>query len=359
MSKSSPSPPGSDSERNSDNNFEEIVNPEDLPSAESKPISIEEFDKNLPETVTLMKGPTGSKVYLIGTAHFSEQSQNDVATVIQMVQPHIVMVELCKSRINILLLDEKTLLEKAKNINMEKIMNTVKQNGIFNGLMYILLLSMNAHLTKELEMAPGGEFRRVFAEAKKVNHCAIQLGDRPIHITIQRAVAKLSWFQTLKLCWRLMTSKDPISKEDVEQWKRRDMLEELLAEMAAEFPALGEVFVHERDIFLTHSLQNAAMPQLINGQLESKRVVGVVGMGHIPGIIKRFPEVQTPYIPEIMTIPPQSLTSKIVRVSFRLSLLAFGGILIYRYVPGTKGITHSIINSCQNVANNIIKYTRS
>lgn len=30
--------------------------------------------------------------------------------------------------------------------------------------MYILLLSMSAHLTKELGMAPGGEFRRAFAE---------------------------------------------------------------------------------------------------------------------------------------------------------------------------------------------------
>lgn len=47
------------------------------------------------------------------------------------------------------------------------------------------------------------------------------------------------------------------SKEDVEKCKKRDMLEELLAEMAGEFPALGEVFVNERDIYLTHSLQIA------------------------------------------------------------------------------------------------------
>lgn len=44
------------------------------------------------------------------------------------------------------------------------------------------------------------------------------------------------------------------------------MLEQLLAEMAGEYPALGEVFVDERDIFLTHSLQAAA-----NGKLHPKR----------------------------------------------------------------------------------------
>ena len=30
--------------------------------------------------------------------------------------------------------------------------------------MHLLLLSMSAHLTKELGMAPGGEFRRAFNE---------------------------------------------------------------------------------------------------------------------------------------------------------------------------------------------------
>lgn len=38
------------------------------------------------------------------------------------------------------------------------------QNGVFNGLMYILLLNMSAHITRELGMAPGGEFRRAMAE---------------------------------------------------------------------------------------------------------------------------------------------------------------------------------------------------
>lgn len=170
MSDISQSPQGSDTERNSDNNFEEIASDlgsEEIPVVEKESkTNLEDFDKSLPETVTLIPGPHGSKVYIVGTAHFSEKSQNDVANVIQAVQPNIVMVELCTSRINILQLDEVTLLEEAKNINMEKIRNTIKQNGVFNGLMYILLLSMSAHLTKELGMAPGGEFRRAFTEVR-------------------------------------------------------------------------------------------------------------------------------------------------------------------------------------------------
>lgn len=327
-----------DSEQNSDNNFEEITNSEEISLEQDNASNINDFDNNLPETVSLIRVEDGSKIYLVGTAHFSIESQNDVARVIQAVQPHVVMVELCSSRINILQLDEKTLLEEAKNINMEKIRNTIKQNGLFNGLMYILLLNMSAHLTKELGMAPGGEFRTAFSEARKVNNCEIHLGDRPIQITIQRALARLSWFQTLKLCWHLLTSKDPISKEDVEKCKKRDMLEELLAEMAGEFPALGEVFVNERDIYLTHSLQIATYSNR-SGQT-SKNVVGVVGIGHVPGILKLWPKQQAQYISDIVTVPPPTVCSKVVRVCFKLSILSFGGYLIYRYVPVTRQIPY-------------------
>lgn len=52
------------------------------------------------------------------------------------------------------------------------------------------------------------------------------------------------------------------SKEEVELCKRRDLLEEMLALMSEEFPALGTVFLNERDVFLTHSLQMAAQPHL-------------------------------------------------------------------------------------------------
>lgn len=47
--------------------------------------SIEEFNANLPETVTLLRSRNGSNVYLIGTAHFSEESQKDVAGISQHI----------------------------------------------------------------------------------------------------------------------------------------------------------------------------------------------------------------------------------------------------------------------------------
>ena len=47
-------------------------------------------------------------------------------------------------------------------------------------------------------------------------------------------------------------------REEVEKCKDRDLLENMLAEMAGEFPALSRAFVAERDLFLAHSLQLTA-----------------------------------------------------------------------------------------------------
>lgn len=123
--------------------------------------NLAEFNQNLPETVTLLTSDNGSCVYLVGTAHFSEKSQDDVSLVIRNVKPDIVLVELCPSRVHILRHDEKTLLEEAKDINVTKIRNIIKSNGLINGIFYILLLNMSAKITKEIGMPPGGEFRRL------------------------------------------------------------------------------------------------------------------------------------------------------------------------------------------------------
>ena len=51
-------------------------------------------------------------------------------------------------------------------------------------------------------------------------------------------------------------------KEDVEKCKQKDILEQTIEQMTGEFPALGRVFVSERDIFLAHSLRKATQPIL-------------------------------------------------------------------------------------------------
>ncbi|XP_032454636.1 traB domain-containing protein isoform X2 [Nasonia vitripennis] len=305
------------------------------------------IDDDLPSTVTLLKTSEGGKCYLLGTAHFSVESQNDVSKVIQAVQPHIVMVELCLDRVHVLQLDEETILEEAKNINFSKIRDTIKENGLYTGLFQLLMLQMSAHLTKVLGLAPGGEFRRAFAEAKKIPNCIVHMGDRPIKITFSRAISALSWWQSIKLSWHLLTDKSPISQKDVEKYKCRDSLEELMAELAGEFPALEEVFVKERDTYLTYSLQLACSRPLVgpDGEPIPPRVVGVVGMGHTLGIIENWGKVKRSQIAPIMSIPPPSLSGRILKFTFKASLVGSIIYIGYKYIPMPTGVIQSLKSS--------------
>uniref|UniRef100_A0A8C9MCY3 Uncharacterized protein n=1 Tax=Panthera tigris altaica TaxID=74533 RepID=A0A8C9MCY3_PANTA len=82
--------------------------------------------------------------------------------------------------------------------------------GVMSGLMQMLLLKVSAHITEQLGMAPGGEFREAFKEASRGPFCKFHLGDRPIPVTFKRAIAALSFWQKVKLAWGLCFLSDPI-----------------------------------------------------------------------------------------------------------------------------------------------------
>merc|ERR1712002_1235214 len=120
-------------------------------------------DVELPATVTKLETKYGTRIFLVGTAHFSLDSQEDVSKTIHAVEPDVVMVELCDSRKHILSYDEEAL-QKPQTMNLATLSQYVKQAGVVRGITYLLLLNLSAHITKKLGMAPGGEFRRAFVE---------------------------------------------------------------------------------------------------------------------------------------------------------------------------------------------------
>jgi pheromone shutdown protein TraB len=296
--------------------------------------------------VTTLETSQGGKVYIVGTAHFSEESNRDVAETIRKVRPHVVVLELCQSRLSILSLDEKTLLEDSKNLNMEKIMQNIREQGVVQGVMYTLLLSLSAHLTRELGMAPGGEFRTAFAEAQRIPGCCVQLGDRPVHLTLRRAFASLNPWQKFKLGCSIMFSRETITKEEVEKCKDRDLLEGMLQDITGQYPQLSRVLVDERDLFLAYSLQLAASTFAdirAPDQPLPTRVVGVVGIGHVPGIIRNWGNVKDEDIPPLLQIPKQSLLSYLILRSIRLSVTGLFAFTVYRYL-----VPQSIKTACSS-----------
>ncbi|CAD6195121.1 unnamed protein product [Caenorhabditis auriculariae] len=280
-------------------------------------------------------------LYLIGTAHFSKESQQDVTETIKATQPDYVMVELCPARISILSMDEAALLNEAKELSTKKMINTIKQNGMVQGMLHVLLLSISAHVTRELSMAPGGEFRAAHRAAMQTQLCRVILGDRPIQVTLQRALASFSPWQKIRFFAHVVfCQRESITPEEVERCKQRDMLEELLAEMAGDFPQLSQIFVEERDAYMVHVLHSLLMKNTAEKRIswlnrnsqnvpwQPLSVVAVVGIGHTPGILSRW-EDPVDFAP-LLVIPPPTLTSKIVKTTFRVAFWGAAAYLIYR-----------------------------
>ncbi|XKL61952.1 hypothetical protein PGB90_001785 [Kerria lacca] len=305
--------------------------------------NLEEFDKNLPHTVTLLRTVDGARVYVVGTGHFSLESQNDVSLVMQNVKPHILVVELCEDRASVMQMDEETIMKEAKDFSLEKLKSIFNEAGVFQGIIYVLLLKLSANLTKNHGMAPGGEFRRALKEMVKLKRCLLYYGDRPLRITIKRALAKLSWWQSICIFFTLLFSKTDISIEEIEKYKQKDIVEEMMAKLLQDYPDLSYVLINERDIFLTHSLQTAAEKQIrsLGKGCVPTRVVGIVGIGHCAGISRLWGTVADTDIPPLLIIPEPTRTDIFIRRTFKYSFLCLAMVGVYYVVPFPKSWSSS------------------
>lgn len=129
------------------------------------------------------------------------------------------------------------------------------------------------------------------------------------------------------------------SAEEVERCKQKDLLEEMLEEMTGEFPSLSRVFVHERDVCLAHSMQLAAddahAESVRNGTTsqEPTSVVGVVGIGHVAGLVRHFEHVSEWDVKKLMIIPPRSKASRILVGVVKMSVVGLVCYGCYKIAP--------------------------
>jgi len=205
----------------------------------------------LPKTVSVIECVNGTKVYIVGTAHFSKESIEDVILVMEHTLPDIVLVELCPNRSHSMLLSEEDL---KRQISENSITSMIKDLGVSNGLLQYLLLRFTNYIMKQIGMAPGGEFRAAFQQASKQPHCHVVLGDRPIAVTMARTLSALGVWQKTKILFSLLFGLEPITPEDVESMKNEDLLEKLMKNLAGDYPELSRTILNERDIFLTKSI---------------------------------------------------------------------------------------------------------
>ena len=244
--------------------------------------------------------------------------------------PQVVVLELCKDRQLILYYSEEDILREGQQMSLSTIRNFIRRDGIVAGLCQALFLQMSAKITAQLGVAPGGEFRAGFEEATRIN-AGVVLGDRTVGVTFRRAMATMSLWKRVQLGFllvRTLGSGMEISPEEIESLREKDLVSLLVGELAAEMPAVVEVFVEERDKILACSLMQAAnCMQEPWGQ--PAVVVGVVGIGHLPGIEGNWMDSEcVGQLRELLQVPVPSRASRVVWTAVRIGMgMGFVGVV--------------------------------
>ncbi|ABW68488.1 TraB/GumN family protein [Desulfosudis oleivorans] len=235
------------------------------------------------------------EILLVGTAHVSRQSAEQVTQVIEAEQPDTVCVELCRPRFEAV--------RNREHWRQMDILKVVRDKKAFMLLANLLLAAFQKKIAEKFGIAPGQDMISAIETAEKIG-AKIHLADREIRATLARAWRSMGLWGKSKLLFQLVGSlagADEISEEEIEKLKQEDMLHMVLAELEASHPMLRKIIIDERDQYLAHSIYNAP----------GKKIVAVVGAGHVAGI-KRYWNTAID-IQALETVPPPGISGKVIK----------------------------------------------
>ena len=211
----------------------------------------------------------------------SRESIRLVEEVITAETPDTVCVELCASRY-------QALRQKDRWRDMD-IVKVIREKKAFLLLSNLLLASFQKRIAKKMDVTPGAEMLKAIEMADALG-AQVWLADRDIRATLSRAWHALGWWSKIKLVYQLLLSMgatEDITEEEIERMKQQDVLEALLSEVGRSMPMLKTILIDERDRYLAAKIRQAP----------GRKVVAVVGAGHVPGIQAHWNEDSRPLRP--------------------------------------------------------------
>ena len=239
------------------------------------------------------------KIIIIGTAHVSKESSEEVSRTICEEKPDNVCVEIDATRYKALQSPNSW-----KDLDIFKVLKN-KQGFLL--LANLALSSFQKKIGKSLDIKPGDEMKAAIDTAV-AEAIPFTFADREIQSTLKRAWAKSSFWGKSKLLSSLLGSiffSEKLSDTEIENMKKKSELDGMMSELANYMPSIKEVLIDERDKFLASKIFNA----------EGKKTLAVVGAGHVPGMIswiEKFDMGEDTNIDSLNVIPPPKIISKIL-----------------------------------------------
>ena len=253
----------------------------------------------------------GKELILIGTAHVSKLSAEQVKEVIEREKPDSVCIELDEQRFQSIMDSNKW-----KETDIFKVIKEKKASLL---LMNLAISSFQNRLAKQFDIKPGQEMIQGIESAKKVG-ANLVLADRNIQITFSRIwgnIGVVGKSQLLMSVFFSIFNKESISEDELEKMKSKDTLNAVLNDFTEAFPKLKTPLIDERDQYLAQKIKNAP----------GKKIVAVLGAAHVPGITKEIHKEHD--LQALAEKPPKSIVPKIIGWVLPVLLLS---IIAYTFI---------------------------
>ena len=246
----------------------------------------------------------GKEILLLGTAHVSKESCEEVRAAIIEGKPDVVAIELDEQRFASINDSEAW-----KNLDIIKVLREKKG---FLLLANLVLSSFQKRMGMNVGVKPGDEMRAGIDAAKELN-IPCEMVDRPIQTTLRRAWAKNGGMGKIKLLSALLASaasKEEVSGEEIENLKNKSEMDGMMSELAEFMPGVKQVLIDERDFYLAAHIWKALQKE------DRKSLVAVLGAGHLPGVQAHLEKIaagqESTDTEEISSLPPKKIGAKII-----------------------------------------------
>ncbi|MDT8447008.1 MAG: TraB/GumN family protein [bacterium] len=264
----------------------------------------------------------GRRIILLGTAHISAQSIEDVRQAITEYQPDQVCVELCVHRYDAI--------KNAEHWQRMDIVRVIKEGKAPLLLANLMLTAFQKKMGDQLGVRPGAEMVAAIEAAEAIG-AKVVLADRAVTTTLKRAWGALGFFEKLKALMHLIggsLNSQEVSEAEIEELKNTDVLTEAIESMAAELPGIKTVLIDERDRYLAQKIRSA----------EGPTVLAVVGAGHLPGIQRQITEEHD--LEPLRVIPKPSPWVNIIKFGMPLIIIAM---IVYGFAQADAQVSWEMI----------------
>ena len=220
------------------------------------------------------------EITLLGTAHVSPASARAVTALIDTGDFDTVAIELCASR-------QRAMVDPEAMGKLD-LFSVIRSGKVPMVAASLALGAFQQRLADQYGIEPGAEMRAAIDGALD-RGLTLALIDREIGLTLRRAYKAVPWWQRTELIAGLFAgvmSKDKIEESEIEKLKEGDVLETTFSEFAEQSVAIYGPVIDERDRYM------AARLQQIVDEGRARKVLAVVGAGHLKGIT-RYLETRT------------------------------------------------------------------